>query len=79
MANIPVNSGAFSISGSGAITGSFAGFTVPSSVVFSALKDANNTVIATPTTPLAFSANSFVHLTVTSASISSGAVIFYYN
>jgi hypothetical protein len=77
MANIPVNNGAFSVSGSGAVTGSFAGFTVPSAVVFSALKDANNAVIATPATPLTFGANSFVPLTVTSASISSGAVIFY--
>jgi hypothetical protein len=77
MANIPINTSALAVSGSGAITGSFAGFTVPTSVTFTALKDANNTVLATPANPLVFGASSFVPLNVTSASISLGAAIFY--
>ena len=78
MANIPTNPGALTISGSGALTGSFAGFTVPTSVTFTGLKDANGGILATAANPLTFGVNDFVPLTVTSASISAGAVLFYY-
>jgi len=80
MANIPINTSALALSGSasgGSITGSFAGFTVPTAITFTGLKDANNTVLATPANPLTFGASAFVPLTVTSASISTGAAIFY--
>jgi hypothetical protein len=75
MANIPVNSGAFSISGSGAITGSFAGFTVAQAVTFTGLRDANGVNIAG--SGLTFASGVTVPIYVTSASISSGAILLY--
>ena len=39
MANIPVNAFATVLSGSGAVTGSFGGFTVAQAVTFNGLKD----------------------------------------
>jgi hypothetical protein len=77
MANIPSNFTAAAISGSGSITGSYSGFTVVASTVFTGLKDGNNNTLAASGSSLSFSAGTNVPLTVTSASISSGAVLFY--
>lgn len=77
MANLPANSTALVVSGSGNITGSFTGFTVVQQALFTGLRDANNTVLASATAPLAFAAGTNVPLFVTSASIASGSVLFY--
>jgi|LakMenE18May11ns_1017448.scaffolds.fasta_scaffold9833756_3 hypothetical protein len=77
MANIPVNAAATVISGSGSITGSYAGFTVTTTTVFNGLKDVNGTPIASPSSPLTFTNTQTIPMFVTSASISSGAAIFY--
>jgi hypothetical protein len=77
MANIPSNFGAAVVSGSGSITGSYSGFTVVAATVFTGLKDGNNGTLATNGSSLSFPAGTNVPLTVTSASISSGAVLFY--
>jgi hypothetical protein len=77
MANIPSNFTAAVVSGSGSITGSYSGFTVVSATTFTGLKDGNNGILATNGSSLSFSAGTNVPLTVTSASISSGAVLFY--
>jgi len=77
MANIPSNFGAAVVSGSGSITGSYSGFTVVSSTTFTGLKDGNNGTLAATASPLTFAAGTNVSLTITSASISSGAVLFY--
>lgn len=78
MANIPVNAAATVISGSGSITGSYAGFTVVTiNTVFNGLKDANGTPIASPASPLTFTNTETIPMFVTSASISAGAAIFY--
>lgn len=75
MANIPVNALGTLLSGSGAVTGSFAGFTVASAVTFTGLKDASGGNLAS--TNLTFPAGITVPLFVTSASISAGAIILY--
>ena len=75
MANIPVN--ATGIVSTTSVTGSFGGFTVVSgSATFTGLKDANNNSLAT--TNWIIPAGNTVPLIVTSASLSSGAVLFYY-
>jgi hypothetical protein len=75
MANIPVNSFATAISGSGSITGSYGGFTAIQTTTFTSLKDGNNYNIANG--GLTVAAGTTVPLLVTSASVSSGQVIFY--
>jgi hypothetical protein len=74
MANIPVNpTGVVSTT---SVTGSFAGFTVVSgSATFTGLRDANNGRLATPNWIVP--AGTTVPIFVTSASLSSGAVLFY--
>lgn len=77
MANVPVN--ATGIVSSTSVTGSFGGFTVVSgSATFTGLKDANNNILATPGAPLVINSGDTVPIFVTSASLSSGAVLFYY-
>ena len=73
MANLPVNpSGIVSTT---SVTGSYAGFTVVSgSATFIGVKDANG---ATLTTPWVVPAGFTVPIYITSASLSSGAVLFY--
>jgi hypothetical protein len=73
MANLPVNpSGIVSTT---SVTGSYAGFTVVSgSATFTGVKDANG---ATLTTPWVVPAGFTVPIYITSASLSSGAVLFY--
>jgi hypothetical protein len=74
MANIPVNSTGIVTTSS--ITGSFAGFTVVSgSATFTSLKDYQGTNLAT--TNWIIPAGTTVPIYVTSASLSSGAVLFY--
>jgi hypothetical protein len=75
MANIPIN--ATGIVSTTSITGSFGGFTVVSgSATFTGLRDANNANLAT--TNWILPAGTTVPVLVTSASLSSGAVLFYY-
>jgi len=74
MANIPVN--ATGILSTTSITGSYGGFTVVSgSATFTGLKDAEGRELTT--TDWVIPAGVTVPLYVTSASLSSGAVIFY--
>jgi hypothetical protein len=77
MANIPSNFGAAVVSGSGSITGSYSGFTVVAATTFTGLKDGNGGALAATASPLTFAAGTNVPLTITSASISTGAVLFY--
>jgi hypothetical protein len=74
MANIPANpTGIISTT---TITGSFAGFTVVSgSATFTGLKDASNNNLVT--TSWIIPAGTTVPIFVTSASLSSGVVLFY--
>jgi hypothetical protein len=77
MANIPVN--ATGIVSTTTITGSFGGFSVVSgSAVFTGLKDANGNILATVAAPLVINSGDTIPIYVTSASLSSGAVLFYY-
>jgi hypothetical protein len=77
MANIPSNSTGIVLTTS--VTGSFAGFTVVSgSATFTGLKDFQGNVLATAGAPLVIPAGFTVPIFVTSASLSSGAVLFYY-
>jgi hypothetical protein len=78
MANIPSNPTAFLISGSGSVTGSFSGFTVAQAATFTGLKDATGTTLATGANNLTFASGVTVPLFITSASLSSGAVLFYF-
>ena len=74
MANIPVN--ATGIVSTTSVTGSYAGFTVVSgSATFTGLKDANNVELTS--TDWIIPAGTTVPIFVTSASLSSGAVLFY--
>jgi hypothetical protein len=74
MANIPVN--ATGIVSTTSVTGSYAGFTVVSgSATFTGLKDASNVELTT--TDWIIPAGTTVPIFVTSASLSSGAVLFY--
>lgn len=76
MANLPVN--ATGIVSTTSVTGSFGGFTVVSgSATFTGLKDANNNTLATPSAPLIINSGDTVPIYVTSASLTSGAVLFY--
>ena len=75
MANIPVNSIAQLLSGSGAVTGSWAGFTVAQDVTFTGLKDSLGNNLAG--SGLTFPSGVTVPLYVTSASLSSGAILLY--
>jgi len=75
MANIPVNALGTLLSGSGAVTGSFAGFTVAQAVTITGLKDANDVNVAGG--GLTFASGTTVPLFVTSCSISAGAIILY--
>jgi hypothetical protein len=86
MANIPSNPTATLISQSQSITGSFAGFTVcattaGSYAIFTGLKDANGTQLATSGSPatLRFIEGQTYPIYVTSASLSvaSANVLFY--
>lgn len=77
MANVPVN--ATGIVSTTSLTGSFGGFTVVSgSAVFTGLKDASGNILATAAAPLVINTGDTVPIFVTSASLSSGAVLFYY-
>jgi len=74
MANIPVN--ATGVVSTTSVTGSFGGFTVVSgSATFTGLRDANNSNLAA--TSWIIPAGTTVPIFVTSASLSSGAVLFY--
>jgi len=73
MANIPVNATAILATGPTSVTGSFAGFTVLSDATFNGLIDANGGFIP----EIGFLALQTIPLFVTSASISSGDVLFY--
>jgi len=75
MATIPVNPSATLLSGSASITGSFAGFSVAQAVTFTGLKDANGVNIVG--SGLTFASGATVPIYVTSASISSGAILLY--
>jgi len=77
MANIPVNAFATVLSGSGAVTGSFGGFTVVEAATFTGLKDYYGNTLASSGGNLRFPAGVTVPLFVTSASISAGSVLFY--
>ena len=77
MANIPVN--ATGIVSSTSVTGSFAGFTVVSgSAVIIGLRDAANNVLATAAAPFIINSGDTIPIIVTSASISTGSILFYY-
>jgi len=75
MANIPVN--ALGVVTTTSVTGSFAGFTVVSgsNATITGLKDANNVDLAT--TNWIIPAGTTVPIYVTSASLSSGAILLY--
>jgi hypothetical protein len=74
MANLPINS--TGIVSTTSITGSFGGFTVVSgSATFTGLRDANNTNLAS--TNWIIPAGTTIPIFITSASLSSGAVLFY--
>jgi hypothetical protein len=74
MANIPAN--ATGVVTTTSVTGSFAGFTVVSgSTTITGLKDANNSELAA--TDWIIPAGTTIPLIVTSASLSSGAILFY--
>ena len=78
MANVPTNYSAAVVSGSASITGSYAGFTTLTAGTFTGLKDGNGGALATGANVIAFAAGVNVPLNVTSASISSGVVLFYH-
>jgi hypothetical protein len=75
MATIPVNPSAVLLSGSASIIGSFAGFSVAQAVTFTGLKDSNGTNLAG--SGLTFASGVTIPLFITSASISSGAILLY--
>ena len=80
MTNIPVNANAVVLSGSGALTGSFGGFTVVEATTFTGLKDYYGNTLASGSAAvgnLRFPAGVTVPLYITSASISAGSVLFY--
>jgi hypothetical protein len=78
MANIPANSTGIVISTT--TTGSYAGFTVVSgsNAVITGLKDFQGNTLATAAAPMVIPAGFTVPIFVTSASLSTGAVLFYY-
>ena len=74
MANIPAN--ATGVVTTTSVTGSFAGFTVVSgSATITGLKDANNSELTA--TDWILPAGTTIPLIVTSASLSSGAILLY--
>lgn len=74
MANVPVN--ALGVVTTTSVTGSFAGFTVVSgSATITGLKDANNVELAT--TDWVIPAGFTIPIYITSASLSSGAIMLY--
>jgi len=74
MANIPVN--AIGLVTTTSVTGSFAGFTVVSgSATITGLKDANGVELAA--TDWIIPAGTTIPLYVTSASLSTGAILLY--
>jgi hypothetical protein len=74
MANIPVN--AIGLVTTTSVTGSFAGFTVVSgSATITGLKDANGVELAV--TDWIIPAGTTIPLYVTSASLSTGAILLY--
>jgi hypothetical protein len=74
MANIPAN--ALGVVTTTSVTGSFAGFTVVSgSATITGLKDANNVELAS--TDWVIPAGFTIPIYVTSASLSSGAIMLY--
>jgi hypothetical protein len=76
MAIIPVN--ATGIVSATSVTGSFGGFTVISgSATFTGLRDAFNNVLATSAAPMIIPAGFTIPIFVTSASLSTGSVLFY--
>lgn len=78
MANIPANATGIVISTT--TTGSYAGFTVVSgsNAVITGLKDFQGNTLATVAAPMVIPAGFTVPILVTSASLSTGAVLFYY-
>ena len=78
MANIPANATGIVISTT--TTGSYAGFTVVSgsNAVITGLKDFQGNTLATVAAPMVIPAGFTVPIFVTSASLSTGAVLFYY-
>lgn len=78
MANIPSNSTGIVISTT--TTGSYAGFTVVSgsNAVFTGLKDFQGNTLATAAAPLVIPAGFTIPIFVTSASLTTGAALFYY-
>ena len=76
MATIPVNP--TGIVTTTTATGSFAGFTVVSgSATITGLKDANGNILATVAAPLVINSGDTIPIFVTSASLSSGAILLY--
>jgi hypothetical protein len=77
MANVPVNPTALYTSTTA--TGSFAGFTVVSgsSAVITGLKDYQGQVLATAAAPMVIPAGHTIPVYVTSASLSTGAILLY--
>ena len=78
MANIPANATGIVISTT--TTGSYAGFTVVSgsNAVITGLKDFQGNTLATAAAPMVIPAGFTVPIFVTRASLSTGAVLFYY-
>ena len=75
MANIPYNAYASLVKDNGSITGSFGGFTAISQSVFTGLRDGSGGAVIS--SAIIVAAGTTVPLFTTSASISSGAVLFY--
>jgi hypothetical protein len=78
MANIPSNPTGIVISTT--TTGSYAGFTVVSGseAIITGLKDYQGNILATAAAPMVIPAGFTVPIFVTSASLTTGAVLFYY-
>jgi len=75
MANIPYNAYTSLVKDNGSITGSFGGFTAISQSVFTGLRDGSGGAVIS--SAIIVAAGTTVPLFTTSASISSGAVLFY--
>lgn len=77
--SLPINALATVLSGSGSVTGSFAGFTAIQNTTFTGLKGYNGgDLVVTSSAPLIVAAGTTLSLLITSASISVGGVFFYY-
>lgn len=77
MANLPVNP--IGLYTSTTATGSFGGFTVVSgsSAVITGLKDEKNRILATAAAPMVIPAGHTIPVFVTSASLTTGAILLY--